>query len=144
MNIPVDIKRIHPDALLPQYHTQGACAFDVASVETATIQAKEITRLKSGYVIRVPKGHTLIIAARSSTPKKTGLCLPHGIGIVDMDYCGEEDEMLIQVHNFSDHPVTIEKGQRIAQAMIVPIARAMFREVETMEETSRGGFGSTG
>lgn len=144
MNLPVDIFRIHPDALIPKYQTPGSCAFDMAPIEDAVIQPGEIVRLKTGLVICVPDGYTLLIAARSSLPKKYKLCVPQGVGIVDMDYCGPEDELLIQLLNFSSESVEIKKGQRLAQGMFVPINQVQFKEVEKLDGPSRGGYGSTG
>lgn len=144
MKIPVDILRIHPDAVIPAYQTGGSCAFDLSTIESATIQPGEIVRLKTGLVICVPEEHVLIIASRSSLPKKKGLALPHGVGVIDPDYCGPEDELLLQLINFTDKPVHVEKGERLCQAMIIPISKAEFREVDSVSTHGRGGFGSTG
>lgn len=144
MNIDVDILRIHPDALIPEYKTAGSCAFDLAPVEDATIAPGEIRGLKTGLVIKVPEGHTLLVAARSSTPKKLGLTVPQAVGIVDNDFCGPTDELLLVLYNFTDKPVRIEKGQRVCQGLIVPIVRATFRETGSHGAPDRGGWGSTG
>jgi dUTP pyrophosphatase len=142
--LPVDIFRNHPDALIPEYKTNGSCAFDIATVEDATIQPGEIVRLRTGLVVCVPEGHTLLIAARSSLPKKYGLCVPQGFGIVDQDFCGPTDELLLQLLNFTTKPVEVKKGDRLAQGMFVPIMKCTFHEVERLETPNRGGFGSTG
>lgn len=144
MNIPVDIFCNHPDAILPEYKTAGACAFDLATIENAIIQPGEIVRLRTGLIICVPRGYTLFIAARSSLPKKYGLCIPQGFGIVDQDYCGPDDELLLQLLNFTDTPTEVKKGDRLAQGMFVPILKADFNVVKKIESKNRGGFGSTG
>ena len=144
MSLPVDIFRTHPDAVIPEYKTVGACAFDLSTIEDATIAPGEIVRLRTGIVICVPAGFVLLVAARSSLPKKHGLCVPQGVGIVDNDYCGPTDELLIQLLNFSDKPVEVKKGDRLAQGMIVPFGRASFVEVDGLASPSRGGYGSTG
>ncbi len=144
MPLPVDIYKTHPDAIIPEYATSGSCAFDLAPIENKVIQPKETVRLKTGLVICVPKDHVLLIASRSSTPWRYGINIPQGVGIVDQDYCGPEDELHLQLRNYSDKPVEIKKGQRIAQAMLVPMKRAEFREVKNIESKNRGGFGSTG
>ena len=69
--------------------------------------------------------------------------MPQGLGIVDNDYCGEEDELKIQVYNFTDAPVPVERGSRIAQAVFVRVDTAEWNETEQMTRPSRGGFGST-
>ena len=69
--------------------------------------------------------------------------MPQGLGVVDNDYCGENDELQMQVYNFTDKPVTVERGSRIAQAVFVRVGKADWDEVEQMSAPSRGGFGST-
>ena len=71
--------------------------------------------------------------------------MANGIGIIDQDYHGDTDEIAMQVLNFSKEDVTVEKGERIAQAILVKIAKIdKFVEVQSMKKESRGGFGSTG
>ena len=95
-------------------------------------------------IVQTPPGYFFLLVPRSSTPIKKGLLIPNGIGVIDQDYCGDEDEVKLLVHNFTDAPVTVERGDRIAQAGFVPVERATWNEVEHMPEKSRGGFGSTG
>jgi dUTP pyrophosphatase len=142
----LDVTRLDKDLPLPEYQTPGACAFDVFAREDVTVPAKQLGLIPTGLVVCVPEGHTLLLASRSSTPKKKGLLIPHGIGIVDQDYCGPEDEMKVQVWNFTDAPVTVARGERVAQAMLVPIVRCAITEVAASADPgkSRGGFGSTG
>lgn len=86
----------------------------------------------------------MLLLSRSSLPLKKGLMVANGVGVIDQDYCGEEDEVGLQVFNFTQNDVKIEKGDRIAQGLIVPVAVANFIEVDKMDQQSRGGFGSTG
>lgn len=144
MHLPVEIMKTHPDAQIPEYKTAGACAFDLSPIEDVTIGPGEIVRLRTGLVVCVPEGYVLLVAARSSLPKKHGLCVPQGVGIVDNDYCGPTDELLLQLLNFTNAPVEVKKGERLAQGMFVPFARAGFTAVETLANPSRGGYGSTG
>jgi dUTP diphosphatase len=93
----------------------------------------------------VPPGYVLGIFARSSTPLKRGLMVANGVGVIDQDYCGPADEVRIQVLNFTAARVQIRKGDRIAQGLFIPCARAHWREAERdLREDSRGGFGATG
>ncbi|MBI4281104.1 dUTP diphosphatase [Candidatus Uhrbacteria bacterium] len=138
----VHLTRLSPDVPLPQYETPGAVAFDLAVAETVTVAAYQIARLRTGLIVAPPPGFALVIAPRSSAPVKRGLSFPHGIGIVDQDFCGPDDELKLQVYNFTDQPVTIQKGERIAQGMFVPIERAEWQE-SPPAASSRGGFGST-
>jgi dUTP pyrophosphatase len=140
----IKIVRIEKDLPLPEYKTAGAVAFDVYTRVAETIQPGERKVLPSNLIIEVPEGHGLILASRSSTGKKKGLLMPNGIGVLDQDFHGPQDEMGILVYNFIDQPVSVERGERIAQAFIIPILKVEFDEVEQIKEDSRGGFGSTG
>ena len=91
----------------------------------------------------IPAGHVLGVFARSSTPLKRGLMVANGVGLVDSDYCGPNDEIKIEVYNFTLAPVSIKKGDRLAQGVIMPFVRAEWQET-TATAPSRGGFGSTG
>jgi dUTP pyrophosphatase len=128
---------------LPEYHTEGAVAFDLYPREDAVLAPKEKKILPANLIVEVPKGHVLLIVARSSTPKK-GVMLPNSIGVIDEDYHGPKDEIGIFAYNFTDEPVRVKRGDRIAQALIVPIVKAEFDEAEKIKDESRGGFGSTG
>ncbi len=140
----VKIKRIDTSLPLPQYQTNGAVAFDLYSREDLVIKPKTVALIPTNLIIKVPTGYMLTVVTRSSTPKKKGLLVPHGIGIIDQDYHGEKDEIMLQVYNFTDQAVSIIKGERIGQAAFVRVDQAEWEEVSEMKETSRGGFGSTG
>lgn len=140
----VRIKRVDKTLPLPLYATEGAVAFDLICRETVTVKPGRIARIPANVIVETPPGYMLLISLRSSTPAKYGLLIPHGIGVIDNDYCGEEDEIMIQVYNFTDREVTVPRGARIAQGMFVKIERAEWEEVESMGKKTRGGFGSTG
>lgn len=129
---------------LPEYKTPGSAAFDISASEDITIPAHEIALVPTGLIVCTPDGYALIAVLRSSTPMKKGLCSAHGIGIIDQDYCGPDDEIKIQVYNFTNNPVEIKKGERIAQGMFVKIDKAEWEELNELSTGSRGGFGSTG
>jgi len=140
----VKITRIDKSLPLPEYQTKGSVAFDLYSRTDLEIKPKEIALAPSNFIIQTPKGYMLLIAARSSTPRKLGLKLANGIGIIDQDFCGPQDEIHIQVYNFTENTIKIAKGQRIGQATFVKINNASWLEVDEIKKTSRGGFGSTG
>ncbi len=140
----VKIKRLDPSVELPRYQTEESAAFDLASSEDAVIAPKEIKLLHTGLIIEAPKEHFLVIAARSSLPKKKGLTVAQGIGIVDRDYSGPEDEIRLQVFNFTDQSVEVKKGERLAQGIFLKADKVQWEEVKEMRPKSRGGFGSTG
>ncbi len=140
----VKIKRIDTSLPLPRYETSGAVGFDMISRETIAIPPKTLIRIPSNLVIETPQGYALLVVPRSSTPKKKGLLIPHGIGVIDRDYCGPEDEILIQLYNFTDEEVTVKRGERIAQGLFTRVDQMEWHETENMEyNNTRGGFGST-
>ena len=140
----VKIKRIDASLPLPEYQTAGAVAFDLYSRQDMTIAPKTIALIPTNIIVEIPKGYMLVVAPRSSTPKKKGLMVPQGIGIIDQDYHGAKDEIMLQVYNFSDQETTVSRGERVGQATFVRIDRGEWEEVGEVKETSRGGFGSTG
>ena len=139
----VKIKRVDKSLPLPKYETDGSVGFDLLCRESAEIAPQEIALIPANIIVETPPGYMLMICMRSSTPRKIGLMMAQGLGIIDNDYCGEEDELKIQVYNFTDEPVTIERGSRIAQAIFVRVGTAEWNEEDQMNAPSRGGFGST-
>jgi dUTP pyrophosphatase len=140
----LSITRLDQSLPLPRYETAGACAFDVyARVETV-VGSRSLGLIPTNLVVCVPGGHVLLLCSRSSTPRKKGLLIPHGVGIIDQDYCGGADELMAQVYNFTDQPVTVARGERVAQALVVPMARCEIVEAGPGREDNRGGFGTTG
>lgn len=140
----VKIKRLDKTLPLPKFETTGAVGFDFIAAKDTKVPPKEIVLISSNNIIEVPSGYMLVVAPRSSTPKKTGLAFPHSIGIIDQDYFGSDDEIKIQVYNFTDKEVMIKKGDKIAQGVFVKIEIATWEEIDQLGKKSRGGFGSTG
>ncbi len=85
----------------------------------------------------------MLLTLRSSTPRRKSLLIPNGLGVIDQDYCGEGDELKVQVLNFSDAAVQVNRGERIAQGLFIPVVRVDWEEIEVVGQ-GRGGFGSTG
>jgi dUTP pyrophosphatase len=108
------------------------------------IAPKTVARIPTNLIIEIPKGYMLSVVTRSSTPVKKGLLIPHGMGVIDQDYCGDGDELLYQVYNFTETEVKIDRGERVGQAMFLRVDQMQWEEVETMIAKDRGGFGSTG
>jgi dUTP pyrophosphatase len=138
------IKRIDSSVSLPQYHTPESAGFDIASSVDITINPGEVVKIPTGLVIAAPKGHFLLIAARSSLSFKKGLAMANGIGIIDPDYAGPNDEVHIIVHNFTSKPVDVKKGERLAQGVFLRTEQAQWDEVNQLRDVDRGGIGSTG
>jgi dUTP pyrophosphatase len=142
--VAVSIHRLDPSVPLPAYGTQGAAGFDLSARSDVTVQPGEVVLVPTGLVIKVPDGHFLGIFARSSTPLRLGLMVANGVGIVDSDYCGTSDEIKIEVFNFTSAPVTVRRGDRLAQGVVLPFVRVQWEEQDPSNRPSRGGFGATG
>lgn len=138
------IKRLDSSVEIPKYHTPESAAFDFSANEAIEIQPNSVVKVKTGLVIESPEGYFLMISARSSLGTKKNLKLANGIGVVDRDYSGPNDEIILSIHNFSNQVVQIEKGERLAQGMFLPVNQIEWEEVQEMRSQDRGGFGSTG
>jgi len=141
--VHVSITRIDKSLPLPQYESAGATAFDFLTRETTVIPAQSIGLIPGNVIVAVPEGYVLMVIPRSSLARKKALVCPHSLGVIDQDYCGSKDEIFIQVQNISNAPVTIERGERIAQGLFVKIETAEWQEVDGHGQENRGGFGST-
>jgi dUTP pyrophosphatase len=139
----VRITRLDKGLPLPKYETDGSVGFDFMARLDTTVEPKSVALIPANVVLEVPTGFMLVVASRSSTPLKRGLLTPHGIGIIDHDYCGPNDEIKIQVYNFKDEAVEIKRGDKVAQGVFVHIDKFDFEETEMINSNDRGGFGST-
>ncbi|MBV8092664.1 MAG: dUTP diphosphatase [Acetobacteraceae bacterium] len=130
---------------LPSYATPSSAGMDLlAAVEhPVIIPAGHRALIPTGLIIALPPGHELQIRPRSGLALRHGIVLPNSPGTIDEDYRGEVQVILL---NAGDQPFTVERGMRIAQAVLAPVLRATWREVETLPGSLRasGGFGSTG
>lgn len=141
--LQVTIKRIDKELPLPTYATAGSVGFDLFCREDTEIAPRTIELIPANVIVRIPEGYMLLLTLRSSTPRRKGLLIPNGVGIIDQDYCGEGDELKVQVLNFREEAVTVRRGERIAQGIFVPIAQVAWVETDEVGK-GRGGFGSTG
>ena len=139
----VAIKRVDTTLPLPTYATVGSVGFDLVCREETEVAPRSLALVPGNLIVQTPPGYMLLLTMRSSTARRKGLLIPNGVGVIDQDYCGEGDELLISVYNFRDEPVTVLRGERIAQGIFVPIARVAWTEVAEVGR-GRGGFGSTG
>src|SRR5689334_14674711 len=138
------IRRLDSTVSLPAYGTAESAGFDLAAAHEVTVAPRQIVLVRTGLVIEVPPGYFLGIFARSSTPLKRGLMVANGVGVLDPDYSGPDDEVRIQVLNISTSDVTIKPGDRLAQGIVLPAPRVTWTETTSLRQETRGGFGSTG
>jgi len=139
----VRIKRFDKGLPLPEYKTPKASSLDLYAREKTVIKSGEIGLIGLDVAVEIPDGDVGILVVRSST-YKLGLIQINGIGIIDTDYCGDEDEWKLAVWNFTKKRVEVEKGARIAQMLVLPRENIEWIETEKMGGKNRGGFGTTG
>lgn len=120
--------------------------YDLFALQETIVQAGEFKLIRTGLVIQTEPPYALFIFPRSSLFKKKKLILPNSAGIIDFDYCGKDDEVMIPVVNLGKEPAVIAEHEKIAQAVFIRVAFPEIEEVslEELPENSRGGFGSTG
>lgn len=135
------IKRIHPDAVLPEFAYPGDAGMDLTTVEHVILGPNEASDLSTGLRIELPVGYWARITGRSSTMRRRGLLVNEGI--IDNGYRGE---LFIYVRNLNGHDVAVEPGARLAQLILHPLATPEVLEVGELAESHRGskGFGSSG
>ncbi|MBN8874629.1 MAG: dUTP diphosphatase [Rhodospirillales bacterium] len=147
MSVPVQLRRLPHgmDLPLPAYATAGAAGMDLLAAVADPVEIAPGARalIPTGIAIALPAGYELQIRPRSGLALRNGIVLPNSPGTIDEDYRGE---LKVIVLNAGDAPFRVERGMRIAQAVLAPVVRAAWREVEELDETARaaGGFGSTG
>lgn len=144
------VKRLHPDAVIPKYATEGSACFDLVAIDCGQqspvwASAPGVT-FRTGLAFEVPPGHVLLVFSRSGHGFNYDTRLANCVGVIDADYRGEVMVRLIRDGGNAIDIFRVNPGDRIAQAMLVPIPRVRLVEVDELSETARGegGFGSTG
>lgn len=142
----INLVKTHPDAKLPEANVKdfltGDTGYDLYSVESSYIQPKASAVIDVGLTLGyIEPGYWLQILPRSGLGFKKGL-QPH-LGVIDNQYRGD---LAVKVYNFSSNPVTLNKGDRIAQLVIHQLNQVEFKFVDEIADTTRGdsGFGSSG
>jgi dUTP pyrophosphatase len=133
------------DLPLPEYATEGSVGLDLRAAVEEAIEIAPGGRalVPTGLKLAIPVGHEGQVRPRSGLAWRQGVGLPNAPGTIDSDYRGELKVILI---NWSDEPVTIARGDRIAQLVVAPVLRAALEPVDELDGTAResGGFGHTG
>jgi len=142
----VKVWRKDPRAKLPERSTEGSIGYDIFALEDTLIPPRGFALVRTGLVIVAEPPFGLFIFPRSSLFRKKGLIMPNSVGIIDFDYCGEEDEILIPLYNVTEKEASIGSQERIAQAIFLKVDIPHLVEItkEELPSKSRGGFGSTG
>ena len=152
----IRIKKLHPNAITPKPATDGAACFDLHAATVmgaaqlgANIEDGHPVACGTGLSFEIPDGYAMLIFSRSGHGFKHGIRLANCVGIIDSDYRGEVAVKLTKDYDWGDEekqPPMISPGDRVAQAMVVPVPRVVFEESDELAPTVRGtgGFGSSG
>jgi len=145
LKVPISVLPGQEDLPLPAYQTTHAAAMDLcaAIVDPIVMGPGEIALVGCGFAIAVPDGFEAQVRPRSGLAARSGITVVNAPGTIDPDYRGEVKVALI---NLGQAAFTVERGMRIAQMLVAPVARVAWQRVETLAETARGagGFGHTG
>ncbi|TNF25743.1 MAG: dUTP diphosphatase [Deltaproteobacteria bacterium] len=147
--VRLEVLRLRPerdaDLPLPRYMTEGAAGLDVYAALEAPLTLPPLGRalVPTGLALAVPHGYEVQVRPRSGLAARHGVTVLNAPGTIDSDYRGEVGVLLV---NLGDAPVTLERGERVAQLVVAPVVQAHLVEVRALSETARGagGFGHTG
>ena len=144
MPVRLEIKRLTTDLPLPRYAHPGDAGLDLYAAEDALIAPGERILVPTGIAVAIPEGYAGFVQPRSGLAIKQGLSLVNTPGLIDSHYRGEIKVIAINLD--PRVPITVVRGDKIAQLVIQPVARVELAEVDELDETMRGegGFGSTG
>jgi dUTP pyrophosphatase len=143
----VRIKKLSEDGIIPEYQTKGSAGFDLHASKDIRLKSGQTLLIPTGLSFDIPEGYEIQIRPRSGLSLETKLRIANAPGTIDSDY---KKEVMIIAENINttsypdDKPIIVRKGDRIAQGVIQKVEQVEFEEVKEIEQTDRGGFGSTG
>ena len=133
----LEFKRLDPKAVAPFKATEGAAGYDLTAI------GKQGNLYSTGIAFSIPDDHVVLVFSRSSHGFKEDTRLSNCVGVIDSDYTGE---VKVKLRRDDGNPLTVQVGDRVAQAVCIPLAKLDLVEVDELKQTKRGnkGFGSTG
>lgn len=142
----VQIKKLRPEAVVPRYATPGSACFDLHAITCESAVSPNALVFGTGLAFEVPEGHAMLIFSRSGHGFKNDVRLANCVGVIDADYRGEVKVKLTCDRAPGQEDLRVNTGDRVAQAMVLPVERVQFVVVDELSDTERGeaGFGSTG
>ena len=141
--VELQMRRLHPDAVLPQRAHDGDAGLDLVAVEDVVFEPGQRHAVATGWALAVPFGWVGLVHPRSGLALRQGLTVANAPGTIDAGYRGELKVILV---NLGADPVTVTAGDRIAQLVLQEVGQPTVVEVDDLDDTARGsgGFGSTG
>lgn len=142
--VVVPVKRIDPTVELPSYAYEGDAGLDLRSNEDVVLAPLERRLVGTGLAVAIPEGYAGFVQPRSGMALRRGLSMANTPGLIDSHYRGELKVCAVNLD--PETPISIERGERIAQLVIQRVPAVSLVEVECLDETDRGtgGFGSSG
>jgi dUTP pyrophosphatase len=142
--VKLEIKRIDPGLPMPAYAHDGDAGLDLYAAESVTLEPFRRRLVPTGIAVAIPEGYAGFVQPRSGLAVRHGLSLVNTPGLIDSHYRGEIKVIAINLD--PETPIVIQRGEKLAQLVIQPVARVQLAEVDVLDETVRGegGFGSTG
>lgn len=139
----LSVKRLTDSAMIPTYGTAGAACFDLYADEAAVIWPGKAATIKTSVSFGIPDGYVMLVFSRSGHGFKNGVRLVNSVGVIDSDYKGE---VMVRLRNEGGELFAVHPGDRVAQAMLLPVERFALVDVDDIGTSERGeaGFGSTG
>lgn len=143
MALEISFRRLDPELPPPERAHAGDAAFDLTARRSVTLAPGARAMVPTGLAVAIPPGHGGLVIPRSGLAARHGISVVNGPGLIDAGFRGEIHVILV---NLGSDPYTLERGDRIAQLMIVPALSPELVEVDELPESGRGdgGFGSTG
>ena len=138
------IRRLDPSLPLPSYALAGDAGMDLRAAADVTLKPGERCRIPTGVAVAIPDGYAGFVQPRSGLAARAGLGFVNSPGLIDSGYRGEIQVVAINLDG--QDPIEIQRGDKIAQLVVLPVPQATLAEVEELPASDRGagGFGSTG
>ncbi|MEE8703672.1 MAG: dUTP diphosphatase [Olsenella sp.] len=143
-DVRLRVRRLDAGVELPAYAYEGDAGLDLRSAEDVTLEPGERRLVSTGLAVAIPDGYAGFVMPRSGLALREGLSMANTPGLIDAHYRGELK--ICAVNLDPKRPIRIERGERVAQLVILKVPRVELVEVSALDETDRGtgGFGSSG
>lgn len=125
------------------HREEGNAGYDLFSRDELCLLPGETGKVRLNFACEIPDGMVGLMFQRSSTFKKWGVRLTNNVGVIDSSYCGDGDEWQAEFQNMTPAAITIQKGDKVCQALFMPIALPELVQVESLGNEDRGGFGTS-
>ena len=132
------------DKRFPAPHREeGNAGYDLFSRDEIELLPGETGTVRLNFACEIPEGFVGLVFQRSSTYRKWGVRLTNSVGVIDSSYCGDGDEWQAEFQNMTRNPMRINQGDKVCQALFMPVALPELMQVASLGNEDRGGFGTS-